>query len=31
VVRGERLIKLEDSWFSTKFIEVKRSYRNHNW
>jgi len=24
VTRGERLIKLGDSWFSTKSIEVKR-------
>jgi len=24
VVRGERLIKLGNSWFSAKFIEVKR-------
>jgi hypothetical protein len=24
VIRGERLIKLGDSWFSAKFIEVKR-------
>jgi hypothetical protein len=24
VVRGERLIKLGDSWFSTKSIEVER-------
>jgi len=24
VIRGERLIKLGNSWFSAKFIEVKR-------
>jgi len=25
VIRGERLNKLRDSWFSAKFIEVKRN------
>jgi len=25
VIRGERLIKLGKSWFSVKFIEVKRN------
>lgn len=26
MVRGERLIKLGDSWFSTKSIEVEMSF-----
>jgi len=26
VIRGERLIKLRDSWFSTKSIEVEWSF-----
>ena len=26
MIRGERLIKFGDSWFSTKFIEVKCFY-----
>jgi len=25
VIRGERLIKLEDSWFFTKFMEVDKN------
>jgi len=29
VIRGERLIKLRDSWFSAKFIEVKRNFYNY--
>lgn len=28
MVRGERLIKLEDSWFSVKSIEVEHLYGN---